>query len=155
IIAILAAILFPVFAQAREKARSATCTSNVRQLGTAMMMYAQDYDEAYPPAFLYVQLPDCEKAVSGCWYRGGGGELPVIFWPQLLASYVGGISGSGGTVLGCPDGDPSRFEPFRPYTGHYGANDALLLHFSLHRTQSVAAVQDPAGTLAFGDASGY
>ena len=49
IIAILAAILFPVFAQAREKARAASCTSNMRQLGLAWMMYVQDYDETYPP----------------------------------------------------------------------------------------------------------
>src|SRR6266542_2865473 len=48
IIAILAAILFPVFAQARAKARQATCLSNLKQLGTAFMMYAQDYDETYP-----------------------------------------------------------------------------------------------------------
>jgi prepilin-type N-terminal cleavage/methylation domain-containing protein/prepilin-type processing-associated H-X9-DG protein len=45
IIAILAAILFPVFARAREKARQSSCTSNLKQLGTALMMYAQDYDE--------------------------------------------------------------------------------------------------------------
>ncbi len=49
IIAILAAILFPVFAQAREKARQTTCTSNLKQIGTAFMMYVQDYDETYPP----------------------------------------------------------------------------------------------------------
>jgi prepilin-type N-terminal cleavage/methylation domain-containing protein/prepilin-type processing-associated H-X9-DG protein len=49
IIAILAAILFPVFAQAREKARQATCVSNLKQLTTAFMMYAQDYDEQLPP----------------------------------------------------------------------------------------------------------
>src|SRR2546429_9341329 len=49
IIAILAAILFPVFAKAREKARQASCTSNVKQLGLAWMMYVQDYDEMYPP----------------------------------------------------------------------------------------------------------
>ena len=48
IIAILAAILFPVFAQAREKARQASCTSNVRQMALAALMYAQDYDETYP-----------------------------------------------------------------------------------------------------------
>jgi prepilin-type N-terminal cleavage/methylation domain-containing protein/prepilin-type processing-associated H-X9-DG protein len=48
IIAILAAILFPVFAQAREKARATSCLSNAKQLGTAVMMYAQDYDELYP-----------------------------------------------------------------------------------------------------------
>src|SRR2546423_15081069 len=49
IIAILAAILFPVFAQAREKARSATCLSNNKQIGLAVAMYLQDYDSTYPP----------------------------------------------------------------------------------------------------------
>jgi prepilin-type N-terminal cleavage/methylation domain-containing protein len=48
IIAILAAILFPVFAQAREKARQTSCLSNEKQLGTAISMYVQDYDETYP-----------------------------------------------------------------------------------------------------------
>jgi len=48
IIAILAAILFPVFARAREKARSASCQSNLKQLGLAMMMYKDDYDTRYP-----------------------------------------------------------------------------------------------------------
>src|SRR5258707_14376269 len=48
IIAILAPILFPVFAQAREKARTASCGSNVRQLGLAVRMYTQDYDERFP-----------------------------------------------------------------------------------------------------------
>src|SRR5436190_4520481 len=48
IIAILAAILFPVFAQAREKARQATCISNMRQVGLGLQMYAQDYDEVLP-----------------------------------------------------------------------------------------------------------
>ena len=48
IIAILAAILFPVFARAREKARQASCLSNVKQQGVAVMMYVQDYDEAFP-----------------------------------------------------------------------------------------------------------
>ncbi|GAB4458749.1 MAG: hypothetical protein OHK0029_20360 [Armatimonadaceae bacterium] len=47
IIAILAAILFPVFAQAREKARQTTCLSNIKQIALGLIMYAQDYDEAY------------------------------------------------------------------------------------------------------------
>lgn len=48
IIAILAAILFPVFAQAREKARQATCLSNLKQLGSAFLMYSTDYDGMFP-----------------------------------------------------------------------------------------------------------
>jgi prepilin-type N-terminal cleavage/methylation domain-containing protein len=48
IIAILAAILFPVFAQAREKARQASCLSNMKQIGLGFMMYVQDYDETFP-----------------------------------------------------------------------------------------------------------
>jgi prepilin-type N-terminal cleavage/methylation domain-containing protein/prepilin-type processing-associated H-X9-DG protein len=48
IIAILAAILFPVFAQAREAARKASCTSNMKQIGTGLQMYAQDFDECLP-----------------------------------------------------------------------------------------------------------
>src|ERR1041385_18987 len=48
IIAILAAILFPVFAQAREKARSISCMSNCKQIGTGLMLYVQDTDETYP-----------------------------------------------------------------------------------------------------------
>ncbi len=56
IIAILAAILFPVFAKAREKARQSTCASNLKQLGLAQMQYVQDYDETYPA--VWVQLRD-------------------------------------------------------------------------------------------------
>src|SRR5436309_2501169 len=51
IIAILAAILFPVFAQAREKARGISCLSNMKQLGTAFQMYLQDYDETVLPRY--------------------------------------------------------------------------------------------------------
>ena len=53
IIAILAAILFPVFAKAREKARQTSCSSNLKQICTAWLMYAQDYDEMACPAYYY------------------------------------------------------------------------------------------------------
>lgn len=69
IIAILAAILFPVFARAREKARTATCQSNLKQLALAAMMYAQDYDE-----------------VNVREYRYYGSEL--YWWIDLLQPYV-------------------------------------------------------------------
>ena len=56
IIAILAAILFPVFAKAREKARQTACLSNAKQLGIALMQYVQDYDEQLP--YAYFEAPD-------------------------------------------------------------------------------------------------
>jgi prepilin-type N-terminal cleavage/methylation domain-containing protein/prepilin-type processing-associated H-X9-DG protein len=71
IIAILAAILFPVFAQARDKARQAACISNAKQIGTAAMMYTQDYDETYPSShwgyfFVAVQPYAKNKQIWEC-----------------------------------------------------------------------------------------
>ena len=60
IIAILAAILFPVFAQAREKARGSTCISNCRQLGTALQLYCDDYDETYPRCYGWQKINGVE-----------------------------------------------------------------------------------------------
>src|ERR1041384_2079139 len=56
IIAILAAILFPVFSQARESARQTMCASNFRQIGLAMRMYITDYDDTWFPAFSLVDI---------------------------------------------------------------------------------------------------
>jgi prepilin-type N-terminal cleavage/methylation domain-containing protein/prepilin-type processing-associated H-X9-DG protein len=70
IIAILAAILFPVFAQAREKARQSSCSSNMRQVCLAMNMYAQDYDEVFPP---------------GRYYGGGGSAWA---WDNYIEPYA-------------------------------------------------------------------
>src|SRR5262245_57134220 len=69
IIAILAAILFPVFAQARDKARQTDCASNLRQLGLAAMMYASDYDNRYVP-----------------WW--GDGVAKGLGWSSILMPYV-------------------------------------------------------------------
>src|SRR5712691_1921266 len=68
ILAILAALLFPVFAQVREKARQTTCASNLRQIGTAFAMYVQDYDD---------RLPDRRDLKSSF----PGGYLPWKSWP--------------------------------------------------------------------------
>src|SRR5918912_4011096 len=62
IIAILAAILFPVFAQAREKARQAGCLSNMKQLGLGFRMYMQDWDDRLPGGAPYTSKP-----YSGDW----------------------------------------------------------------------------------------
>jgi len=63
IIAILAAILFPVFAQAREKARQTGCLSNVKQIGLGVQMYLQDYDE-YVPRNAFAVRPAWQKATT-------------------------------------------------------------------------------------------
>jgi prepilin-type N-terminal cleavage/methylation domain-containing protein/prepilin-type processing-associated H-X9-DG protein len=73
IIAILAAILFPVFAQAREKARQASCMSNGKQIGLANRMYAQDYDETNVGSYSY----------PNTWR-----QCPQLIWADLLQPYI-------------------------------------------------------------------
>jgi prepilin-type N-terminal cleavage/methylation domain-containing protein len=87
IIAILAAILFPVFAQARAKARQTACLSNMKQVGTAIMMYTQDYDEFYPPSQVNLVVPPAPA---------GG----VMSWPSIIFPYVKNEG-----VFVCPDGE--------------------------------------------------
>ncbi len=83
IIAILAAILFPVFAQAREKARAIACISNEKNLGTAMLMYTQDYDEGLPaylsPNNAAKTLPHVQRLWVGALqpYLKNGGTNPA------------------------------------------------------------------------------
>jgi prepilin-type N-terminal cleavage/methylation domain-containing protein/prepilin-type processing-associated H-X9-DG protein len=114
IIAILAAILFPVFAQAREKARQTSCLSNCKQIGLGLMMYAQDYDEILP--------------ASGV-YPGSGGYPPFFldangkdayrwaFWVMQIYPYT-----KNKAVFACPDG---------PQTTVYGpAEDRILCNLA-------------------------
>jgi prepilin-type N-terminal cleavage/methylation domain-containing protein/prepilin-type processing-associated H-X9-DG protein len=90
IIAILAAILFPVFAQAREKARATQCLSNLKQIGVATRMYSQDYDEVLVPCYLYSSHP-----ASGTLPTG----TPYLQWfDDLLQPYV-----KNSRVFVCPD----------------------------------------------------
>ena len=67
IISILASILFPAFAQAREKARQTACMSNMKQLGTAFLMYTGDYDEAFPGAAGHGPNTGCVSTPSSGW----------------------------------------------------------------------------------------
>jgi len=110
IIAILAAILFPVFAQAREKARQTQCLSNAKQIGTAIMMYGQDYDETYIPWFVRTGLPRNQ-------YRDD-----LRSWVQNLQPYIKNgepsrPAGSGpfasvppNGMMACPSFNESRFQ---------------------------------------------
>ena len=93
IIAILAAILFPVFARAREKARQTSCASNLRQIGLAVQMYAQDWDETLPPNF-----------TPGDPYTAANG---VVSWRSILMPYI-----KNSQIHSCPD-----YRPSLPYNG--------------------------------------
>jgi len=94
IIAILAAILFPVFAQAREKARATSCLSNVKQINLAWNMYLQDYDEQMVPMWIN-NVNDPKLAAAGLG--------PQYWWPMLCNPYV-----KNWQIFKCPDaGDPT------------------------------------------------
>lgn len=76
IIAILAGILFPVFSQAREKGRAAVCQSNIRQIGMAVLMYAEDWDETLP------RTREWETSYPGAW------SSRYITWRYLVMPYI-------------------------------------------------------------------
>ncbi|MGI4791816.1 MAG: DUF1559 domain-containing protein [Janthinobacterium lividum] len=113
IIAILAAILFPVFQKVRENARRAACQSNEKQLGLAFIQYSQDYDEKYPIGHHY---DDTNTATP---YEGNG-------WAGMIYSYVKSTG-----VYTCPDDStPSAISTFGggPYTEtpvSYGYNSNI------------------------------
>ena len=89
IIAILAAILFPVFAQARESARQTACLSNQKQLGTGLMMYAQDYDETFPKMD---NNGSCYYGEKPCalpdWGQPGDASAPAAMWWGVVQPYI-------------------------------------------------------------------
>ena len=104
IIAILAAILFPVFAQARAKARQARCLSDTKQIGNAVMMYTQDYDETYPvdnTTYLVNGLPSDSSVVQSSWVRhlySYTKNLEIFFCPDTPnpedTQLIYGVNGS-------------------------------------------------------------
>jgi prepilin-type N-terminal cleavage/methylation domain-containing protein/prepilin-type processing-associated H-X9-DG protein len=89
IIALLAAILFPVFARARENARRSSCANNLKQLGLGVLQYTQDYDEAYPPP--------C-SGPGQCDTGGAAGS-----WAQRIYPYVKSVQ-----LYACPSNTASK-----------------------------------------------
>jgi prepilin-type N-terminal cleavage/methylation domain-containing protein/prepilin-type processing-associated H-X9-DG protein len=144
IIAILASILFPVFARAREKARQTSCLSNLKQLGLAAMMYSQDYDEMMFPT----------------WTQPNGTAYPGDYqWPQMLYPYIRNWQ-----IFVCPSDSTPNIVANSGASGStlsYAANVAYYdgsgsSSFTCTRptATSAAVVQDPAGTLLFFDWTG-
>jgi prepilin-type processing-associated H-X9-DG protein len=100
IIAILAAILFPVFAQAREKARQASCISNLKQIGLSVQMYSQDYDEEFPMG----TYPGPRNWEVNPDTNGPDCNLPTSI-PGVVAGWAGFNPGDGGpNYTGCSYG---------------------------------------------------
>jgi prepilin-type N-terminal cleavage/methylation domain-containing protein/prepilin-type processing-associated H-X9-DG protein len=136
IIAILAAILFPVFAQAREAARKTSCASNLKNLGTAVLMYTQDYDE---------QLPLAAYTTEG---------FAFVIWHDLTDPYV-----KNKQIWHCPSSAVRKTDQDGTITTHYGYNvrylTTILPDFSNangHTAVSLAAINTPTETVMLTDA---
>jgi prepilin-type N-terminal cleavage/methylation domain-containing protein/prepilin-type processing-associated H-X9-DG protein len=110
IISILASILFPVFARARENARRTSCLSNLKQWGLAVMQYAQDNDEGLP--YSYLAKSTTPPPPGGVWSNG------AWFWPQSAFEYVKNTQ-----VFQCPSSDTSNTGL---HNNNYGANQRLM-----------------------------
>ena len=126
IIAILAAILFPVFAKAREKARMTSCMSNMKQLALGVLMYVQDYDSRYPPLRTY-------------WTGGAHADPTRVcdFWVEGVQPYV-----KNWQLFICPSADGAATG------GPLGAAHAKNYAFNPFMEQrKESEVQAPAGTL--------
>jgi len=122
IISILASILFPVFARARENARRASCMSNLKQMGLGIMMYTQDYDEKFPPGQItFDTAAEAYNPPEGGPYSWTGS---VWYWQEIIYPYVKTTAKriSTGTLYRCPSA-PTTAPLFR---ANYGANYYLM-----------------------------
>ena len=154
IIAILAAILFPVFARARENARRSSCQSNLKQIGLAMMQYTQDFDETMPSIFNQnsnIRLPN-------------GANAPTALWYHMLYPYMKNIQ-----VMNCPSESSIQWTS-GAYTGDipYGYNFTSAWTMSCSPSCGVqlgfpndgpgaklSAIEDTSGTIMVTDSKYY
>lgn len=147
IISILAVILFPVFARARENARRSSCLSNLRQVGLAMTQYSQDFDEMLVPAAV----------------EGDNGS--AVLWARLLEPYVKSVQ-----LFNCPSESTIKYvggsAGAQPYAYSYSRPNATTcpgMNLGVHLAggsvykagAKLAAIEDPSGTIAVVDAEYY
>lgn len=162
IIAILAAILFPVFAQAKAAAKKISCLSNAKQIGTASMMYNGDYDDMAPP--IVVATFDGPVMSQSYWFGGflvDFSTLTATFKPTLglLYPYM-----KSQPLTGCPTSSssltledsglwpnpPFKTVDFNHIPLGYGANTAIWTSYG--PTVNMSAVQSVAETILLADA---
>lgn len=169
IIAILAAILFPVFARARENARRASCQSNLKQIGLGLLQYAQDYDESNPAVNV-----DVKTGING----GGSGSIPIeVQLNPYIKSYE---------LWKCPSdtSNPTWVPKSDLYDGNFSGGNARARSYSMNYriatasgtgyatgsggkedndtgisnwqgASSIAEIQSPATTIAFSESFPY
>lgn len=146
IIAILAAILFPVFAQARESARRTSCLSNLKQLGTAFQMYQQDYDGHFHDA----NNPTPTRAEAAAHGFGPHNALSAYGqWPWFYGPYVKSVA-----VFDCPsspDGTENLTGANWGNDGNYGYNYDGLSRDVGNPARLDAEIDRPAETFVFFD----
>lgn len=149
IIAILAAILLPVFARARENARKATCQSNLKQIASAMLQYTQDYDESYPYLSTSNDLNNATGWANwdttwGTKAANYGDQSDGTIWIGCLMPYIKSTQ-----VFACPSSPflGSRWQGSfggQPVTATRPAN-SYVLNYSQIGKRNIAQVQDTAG----------
>jgi prepilin-type N-terminal cleavage/methylation domain-containing protein/prepilin-type processing-associated H-X9-DG protein len=157
IIAILAAILFPVFARARENARRASCMSNLKQIGLGMMMYVQDYDDHYAPSVVgpyqgsggsasnYISgaactgLPCAQYNVSDGFHTG-----KYMSWMDVLYPYTKSVQ-----IYQCPSQtlDTAPSYGYSDYINGWTLTTAAYNHMPI----TMAAVTRPSEIVMFMD----
>jgi prepilin-type N-terminal cleavage/methylation domain-containing protein len=155
IISILAAILFPVFARARESARRSNCLSNLKQIGIAMIMYSQDYDERMVPA-----------ALTYSHVRPDGVTSNTALWMDIVQPYMKSTQ-----AINCPSANTRYYGAINNFSYGYnylspsatlcpGMNLGVNLGTDKTRAGStgspfMAAVEDPTGTVGVVDSIYY
>ncbi|MES2464028.1 MAG: DUF1559 domain-containing protein [Armatimonadota bacterium] len=134
IIAILAAILFPVFAQARAKARQTACLSNLKQIGTSLMIYAQDYDDTLPGN----HNKNAEATGLALGFMDPGS---VRNWAKSLMPYVKNFD-----VWNCPQAEPRQLAsaPEYNYSNAVGAGNTNLYLNGIVADQPLSVIPAPA-----------
>jgi prepilin-type N-terminal cleavage/methylation domain-containing protein/prepilin-type processing-associated H-X9-DG protein len=132
IIAILAAILFPVFARARENARRASCQSNLKQMGLGLMQYTQDYDEKFPTTSITLAGPT--------YVRWSGMIQPYIKSTQLFI---------------CPSDTGSYNQTNIGNGSSEGMSYGYSTYFNSSSNVAQASMVKPAETIVFGDGTSY
>ncbi len=136
IISILASILFPVFARARENARRTSCASNLKQLALGITMYVQDYDERFPKEYVEDSTTENESRFS----------TTALYWQNHVYPYIKNMQ-----AFRCPSVSANLSNPS---TGHYGSNRLIIaeeIRNPFHQSLLVA----PAVTYLLMDSGAY